>query len=318
MPSRRRGFVRKAIDALAYGALKIGLVSVPLLSPAMALSIARWCGATLYLLCRRRRGIALRNLDIAFRSGFSWAQKKRIARRAFQHAHATFVSMAGRHRWARKENVKELFQYDSATIALLCEPHPHGVCLLSGHLGDWELLQHFLALVGISTVAVTREASNPYVGAEIRRIRSSTGARLIPKEGALRELLSSLRRGEVVGILPDQNCPKREHFFDFFGVPASTYTEYARILERSGCRVLFLACVRQDFRFRFRIIAKELPPGLEADELVRRYLSTLEDAIREYPDQYLWLHRRWKSRPTGTPWFYHDLGRPLDASLLER
>jgi len=57
---------------------------------------------------------------------------------------------------------------------------------------------------------------------------------------------------------------------------------------------------------------------VEADELVRRYLSTLEDLIREYPDQYLWLHRRWKSRPTGTPWLYHDLGRPLDERLLER
>ena len=99
------------------------------------------------------------------------------------------------------------------------------------------------------------------------------------------------------------------------------------MIARTDARVLFVACVREGYRFRFRCIVRDLREGLpdsaevdtadtierRAHLLVRRYLDALEELVRAHPEQYLWIHRRWKSRPTGAPWLYHNLGRPLES-----
>ncbi len=330
-PHPSAGRLRLLRDALVYAILKPCLVCVSFLPPALVYRLARACGSAAYLVSRRRRNIALRNLDIAFRAGLSPPEKKRIARRSFQHAVASVVSMALRKRWVHEGNLERLFAISREEDDLLREPHPRGLAVLSSHVGDWEMAHHYLALRGIPVAVVTRRISNRFLDREITRLRSLRGARTLPKRGALVGIRSTLRRGEAAGVLADQNCPARERFFDFFGVPASTYTEYARVLVRSGARVLFIACPCEGFRFRFRVIVRDLGAGLpgfagaprreaarlRADELVRRYIETTEELVRQQPDQYLWMHRRWKSRPTGTPWLYHDLGEPLDPRTLE-
>jgi KDO2-lipid IV(A) lauroyltransferase len=193
------------------------------------------------------------------------------------------------------------------------------------------MVEHYLGLRGIGVTVITGQISNRFLDRELKGLRSQNGMRVLPKVGALREIRSRLRQGEVIGLLADQNSPKRERFFDFFGVPASTYTEYARVLARAGCPTLFVACIRDGFQLRYKLIVRDLSAGLpdlqglpraqraslRADELVRRYLKASEDLAREEPEQYWWGHRRWKSRPTGAPWLYHDLGKPLGRELLE-
>jgi KDO2-lipid IV(A) lauroyltransferase len=190
---------------------------------------------------------------------------------------------------------------------------------------------HYLALRGIPVHVVTRDLSNRHLNRTLSRIRSRHGARVIPKHGALRTLSRALRDGHTVGLLADQNCPSRERFFPFFGVPASTYTHHAKLFVKRGCRVIFIACIREGTRGPFRVTVRDLSSGLperahwtarerhqhQADELIRRYLRVTEEIIRENPQQYLWMHRRWKSRPTGEPWLYHDLGQPLPAKIRQ-
>jgi len=325
--------LRNGRDLLAYALLKSAFLLVSLLPPTLAYSLARPCGSLLYFAGRRRRHIALRNLDIGFRSSLSLHAKKRIAHQAFQHAMVNLAGVAVRERWVRHPELR-FFDISQEENDLLVKSHGQGLVLLSAHVGDWEMGHHYLSLRGIPVAAVAREITNPYLDREVVRLRSQRGARVIRKRGALMELRRALRRGEAVGIVPDQNCPTREHFFEFFGVPASTYTEFARVISRTDARVLFVACVRKGYRFRFRCIVRDLRENLPGEHLrdaaegdgaeavgrsehliVRRYLDALEELVRAHPEQYLWIHRRWKSRPTGAPWLYHDLGRPLELPL---
>lgn len=230
----------------------------------------------------------------------------------------------------RVQRTEGLFEISPAEDALLATDHPGGLVFLSAHVGDWEMAHYYLALRGIKVAVVTREVSNRFLDREIARRRSRLGARTIPKRGALSALRAAVRGGEPVGLLADQNCPTRERFFDFFGTQASTYTEFARVLARTRARILFITCVRKERDTRFQVILRDLGAGLpdprevtsverarlRADELVRRYLDVVEDLVRRHPEQYLWIHRRWKSRPTGAPWLYHDLNRPLNLALL--
>lgn len=325
-----RDIARAAGEALLHAAASCALVLASLLPPPVAYLLAAGAGDILYAVSRRRRRIALRNLDIAFRGELTRGEKRRIARRSFRHAMAHLSGMALRGRWAREGSLERLFAISAEEDRLLRAPSARGVAFLGGHVGDWEMTQHYLGLRGIPVAVVTRAVSSPGLDRVIVRLRSERGGRVIAKRGALRDVRATLRGGGAVGILADQNCPRRERFFEFFGVPASTYTEHASVLARSGCRILFVACVREGFRFRFRVhvrdLASDLPafPGvtererrrLRADEVVKRYLAALEELIRRNPEQHFWMHRRWKSRPTGTPWLYHDLGKPLEPSLL--
>ena len=123
---------------------------------------------------------------------------------------------------------------------------------------------------------------------------------------------SVLARGEAVGLMVDQCASSREPCFRFFDRRAATHFQYARLLARLRTEVVFVACVRDGFQFRFQLRARDLTDSLEgsgsvderAERLVKSYLATVEEEIRRDPHQYLWMHRRWKVRPPGAPDLY--------------
>ena len=319
--------LRRARDAVLTAAARSLLALVSVIPGRWTRALAAPAGGFLYVAARRRRLIALRNLDIAFRSALSPPEKRRIARASFTNLVLTAAGLA--RRGARGAAGGD-FAIAAEDEALLLAPHPEGLAILSAHAGDWEMLHHYLNFRGLDVTAIVRGLSSGGADRLLARLRSSAGGRVVSKRGALSEMRETLRRGGVVGLIADQNCPDRERFFDFFGVPASTYTAHARILARSRARVLFVACLREGRGATFRITVKDIGSGLPrrrgsdraaeialaSDEIVRRYLAAVEEIAGREPGQYLWMHRRWKSRPTGAPWLYHDLGCPLDPALL--
>ena len=315
-------------NLLAYAALKLLLALTTLLPTAMALSLARLLGR-IYCAMSRRRKIAMRNLDIAFRDTITLKSKQLIVLRSFEHFMGSVLWFVLRDRYAR--DVDGLFEISPVEDSLLRSSHSGGLVFLSAHVGDWEMAHHYLALRGIHVAVVTRKIANPFIDREVARRRANQGARTIAKEGALMALRQALRRGEPVGLLADQNCPARQRFFDFLGTPASSYTDFARVLARTTAPILFITCMRKDHDSRFQVVVRDLGSNLpatsgltspqrarvRADALVRHYLLVIEELTRSHPEQYLWIHRRWKSRPTGAPWLYHDLERPLNLALLD-
>lgn len=319
---------RNLRDLLACASLRILLGIVSCLPLSVALSLARFLGRLLFRVSARRRRIALRNLEIAFGSTLPLESRRRIAVASFEHLMASLAWFAVRDRKVLDSGSR--FEISGAEDDLLRAAHPGGLVFLSGHVGDWEMVHHYLALRGIKVAVITRAVANGFIDREIERRRTRLGARTIPKQGGLAALRTAVKQGVAVGLLADQNCPARERFFDFLGTPASTYTEFARVLARTKATILFVTCVRKARDSRFEVIVRDIGKGLpelpgspsvdraqaRADELVRRYLLEVEDLVRSHPEQYLWIHRRWKSRPTGAPWLYGDLKKPLDPLLL--
>lgn len=292
------------------------------------LAIADAAGYVGWLLHRRRRLIVHRNLDIAFGDSKSTEEKSHIGQRAFQYSARSVATVVSECKLASSPETIDALVHSSPDVDRLitgCTDQPTAV--LGGHFGDWEMGHIFLQHRGLKLVVVAKKLRNRVLNALLKRRRESRGG-FIPNAGALGKLRALLRERRNVALLPDQNARSRGRFFNFFDVAASTHFEWARLLMRSGYRVVFMACVwNRDGSYYFH--AKEIlalgtsAPTTKigrreaADKLVKRYLQALEEAIRQHPDQYLWLHRRWKSRPTHSPWLY-DLTQPLDQNLVRR
>jgi KDO2-lipid IV(A) lauroyltransferase len=182
----------------------------------------------------------------------------------------------------------------------------HGRALmLTAHLGNWEILcaTHRLTDYGLSVVV--RPLDAPWLDAVADRLRRRTGVEVIDKRGALRPVLDALKRGRMVGILMDQNAARREGVFvDFFGHPASTSRSIAVLAVRTGAPIVPIFAYRSAEGGHRVVIRPALPASTSNDleaavvELTARCTTEIERAIREAPEQWLWSHDRWRTRPS--------------------
>jgi KDO2-lipid IV(A) lauroyltransferase len=285
-----------------------------LLGPRAGYAVAATLGTLWYRCFRRRRQIIHRNLDVAFGGRLDPHSKDRIGRLCCQHALANVIEGFIRDRLIRPDNWQAYFTVDPVFADALSREHPRGLAVLSAHLGSWEMGLYLCGLLGKPLSPVVRSLDNPLLDRRSSRLRGRFGERLIRKSGALLGILRELRAGRRVAIVADQSAPAAEGYRPFFGVAASTYSQYAKLLVRQGCSVVFAVCLRDGFTFRFHTRSRVLRvPGdgsLEerAAALVQSYLDALEDAIRAHAEQYLWMHRRYKVRPDGQPSLYANLG----------
>jgi len=187
-----------------------------------------------------------------------------------------------------------------------------GVLVLTGHLGAWELSSFYHSLAGYPMGMVIRRLDNPLVDRFVNRIRCLHGNRVLHKDDFARGLIGAMRAGETVGILMDTNMtPPQGVFVPFFGVPACTASGLARVALKTGAAVLpgFLVweeAERQYVLHFYPELALADTGDSESDTIdnTARLTAVLEQAIRRYPSQWLWMHRRWKTRPPGEPPLY--------------
>jgi KDO2-lipid IV(A) lauroyltransferase len=182
----------------------------------------------------------------------------------------------------------------------------HGVLFATAHFGNWELSALAHGLLTEPMNVVVRPLDNRRIDHLVESRRRLTGNRMIGKRESARAVLRALAANEAVGILIDQNSSLQEGLFiDFFGVPACAGTAFVRIAARSGAAVIpgFAIWLEAEQRYVLRFYpAVEISGDPQAD--TQRLHALLERVIREYPDQWLWIHRRWKTRPPGHPPLY--------------
>jgi Kdo2-lipid IVA lauroyltransferase/acyltransferase len=194
--------------------------------------------------------------------------------------------------WVRCEGMEH---YDEAIRA------GRGVLFATAHLGNWELSAYAHALFRSPMQVVVRPLDNPLIDAMVERRRALSGNRPIAKQEAARPILKALAANEAVGILIDQNAaPEAGAFVDFFGVPACAPVGFAKLAARSGAAVIpgFALWSESERRYVLRFYPP-VPMTGDAARDTQALQSQLESVIREYPDQWLWIHRRWKTRPAG-------------------
>ena len=259
----------------------------------------------------RLRRVGLRNLALALPEVSTESRRAELLSGVFRHLGWQLVEFCRMSRYT-PENTQDWMRTEGIDHYLAAKARGKGVLILTGHLGAWELSSFYHSLMGYPMGMVARPLDNRRLDAFVNGIRCLHGNRVLPKDDFARGLLTSMRKGETVGILMDTNMtPPQGVFVDFFGIPACTASGLARIALRTDAAVVpgftIWDPVLRKYRLRFDPAVNLIRTGNDdADAVANTALFTkiIEDYVRRYPDQWLWVHRRWKTRPEGQPGLY--------------
>jgi Kdo2-lipid IVA lauroyltransferase/acyltransferase len=297
---------RRLEYAAAWPLIKIlGILPRPL-SRAVAIAIAQ----LVYLLHVKLRRVGMRNLAMVFPEK-TVAERKRILRGEFTSLGRQLAELCQFGRYTL-ENVDEVVVYDGLENYQRAYAPGKGVLFLTAHFGGWELSAFVHSLHGHPVNIVMRPMDNEYLDRMLQNQRTLHGNKVVPKDDFVRGLLAAMKTGQTVGILMDTNMtPPQGIFVDFFGIPACTASGLARIALRTGAAVLPGFTIWDErlgkYRLRFDPALDLIRTGnLEADIAANTQMFTkvIEDYVQKYPDQWLWVHRRWKTRPEGEKALY--------------
>jgi Kdo2-lipid IVA lauroyltransferase/acyltransferase len=268
------------------------------------LSLARFYTTLMDKFVPRLRRVARRNLELAYPDR-SAAEREAIIDQVFQSLARMLWTFVRLHR-INALNVGEWIRYDGLEHFLDAKQKGHGVLFATAHLGNWELSAFAHALMTEPMDIVVRPLDNPGIDKIVEARRTLSGNRVIGKWDAARPILRALAANRAVGILMDQNTSLDEGVFvNFFGTPACANVAFAKIAARTGAPVIPGFALWSDQEQRY--ILKFYPPVPmtgDAENDTQSLHSVLEQVIREHPGQWLWIHRRWKTRPPGQPPLY--------------
>lgn len=294
----RKPTVRQRLEALVFDA---ALLVIPRLPRAAAVGLARVAAGLAWAVDRRDRRIALTNLDLAFGSLLDKSAKRKIALRSFR----TFAQVGVDYFWFSRNARARIERYVTVDESVRQWMGRYASVAVTAHYGNWEIMGQLAALSGTPLASVAKPIRNPLIDRRINELRQGSGQRIVPREGALKSLLRSLREGGTVALLLDQDTRISEGgvFVDFFGVPAPVSSAAALLADKTGVPIVLAFC-RQEEGGRYRCYA--LPPltpaslgGLSATEVTQRIASLMESEIRRDPGQWLWMYKRWKRRMPG-------------------
>jgi Kdo2-lipid IVA lauroyltransferase/acyltransferase len=293
---------RERLESLA---LRSMVAVVGILPRSAARAVGAGIGAAAWKLLKRLRKVGMSNLELAFPEK-SNAERSAILRGVYRSLGWQIGEFCKMSRYTEEEASK-FIRYDGLERFLAAREKGKGVLVLTGHLGAWELSSFYHSLMGYPMSLVIRRLDNPLVDAFVNRIRCLRGNRVIHKDDFARGLLTSMSRGETVGILMDTNMtPPQGVFVPYFGVEACTASGMARVALHSGAAVLpgFLVWESAEKRYvlRFGEELELIRTGDAAGDIVANtalFTATIEAYVRRYPEQWLWVHRRWKTRPEG-------------------
>jgi KDO2-lipid IV(A) lauroyltransferase len=270
---------------------------------------AKFAGVAGYFGGRLRR-TGRQNLELAF-PDLSPSERQRLLRGCFKNL-GRLLGVFSHFTQPNQQVLKQIIECQGLEHLDAARANRRGVILFTGHVGAWELTSFGLSLFGHPLSFLVRRIDNPKIETLVDRARTQLGNRTIDKTSAAREMLQIMQVGGTLGILVDLNTLDREGIFvDFFGVPASTTFMLAKLALRTSADVLPVFATWDEQRQRFLLqIDRPLTVDRTGDEaedvrrLTQSFTSVVENYVRRYPDQWLWIHRRWKTRPPGEPGLY--------------
>jgi KDO2-lipid IV(A) lauroyltransferase len=301
----RRPTLRHRIE---YVALRSFAGLVGLIGLRAGYVLADWVGSAIHAVDGRHRRVARSNLRQHFRDAngqpLPEREVRRIARDSFRHLVRSAVEIIHLPREIERRGVLDIIsgggrEYVEAALAA-----KKGVFVITAHMGNWEVLGALCQELGVAFTSVYRPLDNPLLDRWVRSTRSAVGQKLVTKEGALRAIVSEIKSGGMVVLLVDQDARSHGIFAPFFGAPASTIPTPAELALRTGAAILTGTSRRVGPGFKhtgaFDPPIEVVNTGdREADVLriTTKINANLEAGIRLAPEQWLWSHRRWKTKP---------------------
>jgi KDO2-lipid IV(A) lauroyltransferase len=302
MAKKRASWIDSAVYLLIRGIVCV----IQALSWSWALGFARLLAGLAYRLDRRHRAVADDNLRHALPE-LSPAKRDALVRSTYEHFTAMVVEMIRLPRSLRPANVEHYFHWaDPQDLERMrCwERSGRPLLGLTGHFGNWEVLSYVFGMGGVRGGIVARRLDNPYLERLLADLRRNTGLTLLDKNTDYQRILDLLERGGHLGLVGDQDAGPRGLFVDFLGRPASTFKSIAVLSLQYGAPILVLGAARVGHPLRYVIYLEDtiLPEDYKdrrdaTQAITLRYTQALERLIRRHPEQYFWLHRRWKNQP---------------------
>ncbi len=270
--------------------------------------LARRAGDLLHLVDGRHREIARENIRARYRledgSALSETEVRTMVRDVFRHFVSLGVEVVRLQPEMARRPIEEFLTFEGEESLREAAESGRGAIIVSCHLGNWEIIAAAGLGIGRTPTSVYRPLDNPLLDTWVRSLRGGTGAEVVPKSGAVRGLLRALRKGGIVAILVDQDARRHGIQVPFFGLPASTIPTPAELALRTGAAIIPGFAIRTGPGFRYHTwlepevtVRKDADHDQEVERITAELNVRLEAAIRRAPEQWLWLHRRWKSSP---------------------
>ncbi|MEW6510585.1 MAG: lysophospholipid acyltransferase family protein [Bacteroidota bacterium] len=268
--------------------------------------LGSFLGAGAYYLIGYRKSVTRDNLRHAFPAR-SEDELERIAVAAYRGYGRTIIEML----WsggATADDLLPTMTLANKEVPLGALRRGKGLILLSGHFGAWEFVASAMPLrLGEPVVAIAQPQRNTFIDAVITANRNRFGNRTVTMKQSVREVIGLLREGKIVAMLGDQSGPRESIFVDFFGRPAATHRGAAAFSLKNDSPIVMFFFIRQSdgsYRAEYEEVDRSGLNGYTEQnviELTRRHTAVLERYITQYPDHWLWMHRRWKHVPPATP-----------------
>jgi KDO2-lipid IV(A) lauroyltransferase len=295
---------------LEYAPVWLVLKTFGLLPRGLARGLGIGLGYLVYVLHRRLRRVGLRNLALAM-PRTSMRERKRIVRGVFRTLGRQLADFCQLESYDDK-NIHTLAVHEGYEAFAAARSRGKGVLFLTAHLGGWEIGSFTHSLHGNRMSVVVRALDNRYLDRLVTHYRTMHGNKTFEKQEFARGLLGAIKAGETVGVLMDQNMtPPQGVFVDFFGIPACTASGIARVALKTDAAVVPAFTIWDPVLRKYRV---HFEPAVqlirtkqnEADVIANtaKFTKIIEDFVRKYPDQWLWVHKRWKTRPPGEPPLY--------------
>jgi KDO2-lipid IV(A) lauroyltransferase len=271
-----------------------GWLIIPWLPRAAVVWLSRFLGGIAWACSPHLRRIAMANLELAFGESMSPARRQEIGKASCQ----SFALMLLDVFWFMRRTASRqsrYFQYDASFLRFINESP---FIAVAGHIGNWELQSTVCGALGAPVTAVAMPLRNPFVDRILNRMRSQTGCMPVPRRGAVRSLLKSLKAGRTIALVLDQNTLPKEGglFVPFFGLPVPVSNAAALLWQRTGVSLMALCCVADREGVYHVTVNPPFPsPGedLTVDALTLRATQELEAMIRLHPEHWLWSYKRW-------------------------
>ncbi len=290
-------------DFLLYLVLRQAAFYINLMSPDRSTALAKWLGGGLYNIYSRGKIRARENLRASFPDkDDAWIEA--TAKSAMEHIVMLAFDVLKTGKYLTAESWRNYIELDDMSEALKVILDGKGAILVTGHYGNFEVLGYALAIFGLESYSVARPIDNPHINRYLMGVREKHGQKIVDKKGATEDMVQILDQGSLLGFIADQDAGKKGAFVDFFGRKASTYKSIALLAMQFDLPVIVGYCRRIDNKYKFKVSVNRIihPEQWKEQEnpllwITSEYTSAIEEFVREAPEQYWWVHRRWKSRP---------------------
>ena len=295
----------RLLDLLQYLGLRLTNMTLQCFPVEANLRTAELLGDFMYFFDKKHRKRAEGNLRRSF-PDMPERRLRRLARQSMQQLFMLFVEVLFTTRMVRLDNWHTFVHLSGFERTLELMVRRKGLIMITGHYGNWEILGYILATLGFETMSVARPLDNPYVNEWLLGVRERMGQRIIDKKGATTQVGPALESGGTVGFIADQNAGSKGLFVDFFGRKASTYKSIGLLAMQYNVPIAVGYARRLEGKFKFNVGVQDViyPADWENEPdplryITQRYSTAIEGFVRDEPGQYLWIHRRWKTRPKG-------------------